>query len=163
MSFILAHKTNSLENALVISGKLEAVGFTPFIKNYYHTSLALGYHLALDGFHILLPHDQVSDARSYMNENHEILDHDPIPSRLKRDIIQASIITTNPFFGLWLIPPIFHIGFLLVLITFYVKIGEEVFLVALLKSSAYAVLIAIIAHARYVALPKLRHHHDTSR
>jgi len=110
MSLVLAHKTNVLANALVISGKLEAAGFSPLIKNYYHGGVALGYHLALDGFHILLPEQEIEEAKSYMNQNHEITDYDPIPSRLKKDIIQASILTINPFFGLWLIPPFFMLG-----------------------------------------------------
>lgn len=138
----------------MISGKLEAVGFTPFIKNYYHGGVALGYHLALDGFHIFLPEEEMNEAKDYMNEKHEISNFDEIPARLKKDIIQASIITVNPLFVAWLLSPIFHLGFLLAFIVLYVTIGSEPIIIALLKTSSYAIMIAILAHAKYIALPR---------
>ncbi len=162
MSLVLAHKTNSLENALVISGKLEAVGFTPFIKNYFHGGVALGYHLALDGFHIFLPEEELESATLYMNQDHEILEYDPMKSRKygmwKRGTVFCALILS---FGALPLPLYFLSPVIITLLLLFASV--LLIVLGYLFPIFWFFIPLMLAHAKYIAVPRLRQQDDTSR
>ncbi|MDB2438618.1 hypothetical protein N9W89_07860 [Hellea sp.] len=156
MPLILAHKTNSPADAVVIYSLLEAGGFHPTFQNYYHGFIAIGYLGALDGIQIMLPSQEIEDAKVYIKETKAITDFDPIKNRWIRDLIQASVLTMNPFFFIFLLSPFIQIAALILLITLDVLVFSQGLLIALLANITFAFFIIMLAHAKYVAVPKLR-------
>ena len=156
MSIILAHKTNRPSEAVVIFSLLEAGGFHPTFQNYYHGLIAIGYLGALDGIQIMLPSQEIEAAKIYINSIKPIDDYDPIPDRWGRDLIQASILTTNPFFFVFLFSPFIQTLCLAVLILLNIFVFSETILVALLSNMTFAFFILMLAHAKYIAVPSLR-------
>ena len=156
MSLVLAHKTNNPANAMVIFSLLENGGFHPMFQNYHHGYIAIGYLGALGGINIMLPEQEVDDAKSFVSSVKEIEDFDPLPDPLVRDIVQASIITVNPFFF------VYHLSPIIQFIAFWMLVGFEVlffsisFSMAIITNLVSIFYILMIAHAKYVAVPKLR-------
>lgn len=157
MSLILAHKTNRPSEAVVIFSLLEAGGFHPTFQNYYHGFIAIGYLGALDGIQIMLPSQEIDAAKQYISSIKPIEeDHDPIPNRWVRDLIQASVLTTNPFFFVFLVSPFIQILCLAALVLLNIFVFSETLVIAILGSITPAFFILTLAHAKYVAVPKLR-------
>ena len=156
MSLILAHKTNRPAEAVVIFSLLEAGGFHPTFQNYYHGFIAIGYLDALDGIQIMLPSQEIDAAKLYINSIKPIEDYDPIPNRWVRDLIQASVLTTNPFFFVFLLSPFIQILCLAALIFLNIFVFSETLLIAILGNMTFAFFILMLAHAKYVAVPRLR-------
>ena len=163
MPLILAHKTNSPANAVVIYSLLQAGGFHPTFKNYYHGFIAIGYLGALDGIQIMLPSQEVETAKAYIQTREPITDYDPIPNRWVRDLIQATVLTSNPLFFVFLLSPFIQMLCLILLILFEVTILSQNLMMALLANITFAFFIIMLAHAKYIAVPKLRQNHEPAR
>ena len=156
MSLILAHKTNSPSEAVVIFSLLEAGGFRPTFQNYYHGFIAIGYLGALDGIQIMLPSQEIQAAQDYINSVKPVEDYDPIPNRWVRDLVQASALTANPFFFVFLLSPFIQILCLAALVLLDIFIFSETLVIAILGNVTFAFFILMLAHAKYIAVPKLR-------
>ncbi len=156
MSLTLAHKTNRPSEAIVIFSLLEAGGFHPSFQNYYHGYIAIGYLSALDGIQIMLPSQEIQAAQDYVNSVKPIEDFDQIPNHWVRDLIQASILTSNPFFFVFLLSPLVQTVCLAGLIVLNILVFSETLLLAILGNMTFAFFILMLAHAKYVAVPKLR-------
>lgn len=156
MALILAHKTNQPAEAVVIFSLLEAGGFHPTFQNYYHGFIAIGYLGALDGIQIMLPSQEIEEAKTYVHSAREITDYDPITDHWVRDLIHASILTTNPLFFVFLLSPLIQATVLALLILFEVSILAEPLILSLLSNITFAFFVLMLAHAKYVAVPKLR-------
>ena len=156
MSLILAHKTNRPSEAVVIFSLLEAGGFHPTFQNYYHGFIAIGYLSALDGIQIMLPSQEIEAAKDYINSVKPIEDYDPIQNRWVRDLIQASVLTSNPFFFVFLLSPFIQILCLAALILLNIFVFSETLLIAILGNITFAFFILMLAHAKYIAVPRLR-------
>lgn len=156
MPLVLAHKTNSPAEAVVIVSLLEAGGFHPSFKNYYHGFIAIGYLGALDGIHIMLPSQEIEEAKTYIHSDREITDYDPITDHWVRDLVQASILSTNPFFFVFLLSPFIQIAILAILLVLEMTILPQSLVIALLGNITFAFYILMLAHAKYIAVPKLR-------
>jgi len=156
LSLILAHKTNRPSEAVVIFSLLEAGGFHPTFQNYYHGFIAIGYLSALDGIQIMLPSQEIEAAKDYINSVKPIEDYDPIQNRWVRDLIQASVLTSNPFFFVFLLSPFIQILCLAALILLNIFVFSETLLIAILGNITFAFFILMLAHAKYIAVPRLR-------
>ena len=121
----------------------------------HHGTIASGYVLALGGFDILLPDSEMDAAREWMTDIPPIEDFDPIKKRRFRDAIQASVLTTNPLFFILLLSPKILLGLWLSWVLLLSLISNQ-WLVAVITNLIPLLIIAILAHAKYVAVPKLQ-------
>ena len=103
----------------------------------------------------MLPSQEIEDAKD-IKETKAITDFDPIKNRWIRDLIQVSVLTMNPFFFIFLLSPFIQIAALILLITLDVLVFSQGLLIALLANITFAFFIVMLAHAKYVAVPKLR-------
>lgn len=160
MTLVLGHLTNNPAEAIVLMNELEAGGFDPIMFDYHHGHIAIGNIMALGGFRIMLPEGQIECAREYIQARPEITDYDPIPKRKLIDIVRASVLFMNPFFPMYLLSPI--ILFLIwMTITAVAAIFTDYNVVfGILEDSLLLCVLAILAHARYVALPRKRSAHE---
>jgi len=156
LSLILAHKTNRTSEAIVIFSLLEAGGFHPSFQNYYHGYVAIGYLGALDGIQIMLPSQEIEAAKHFVESVNPLEDYDPIPNRWVRDLIQASILCRNPFFFVFMLSPLIQIVLFIALILLEVFVLSETVLIAAIGNITFAFFILMLAHAKYIAVPKLR-------
>ena len=106
MPYALAYRSNTAAEFWVVFSRLQAGGFHPFAPNFHHGTIAAGYILALGGFDILLPEEEMNDANEWMTDIRPIEDFDPIKDRPIRDIVYACILTMNPSFALLMLPPV---------------------------------------------------------
>lgn len=160
---MLGHKTNNPAEALVIYSLLQSGGFHPIIHNYYYGFISIAELIALDGLRIMLPESEVCSAREFIANTQPISDCDPIPERPKRDILQASILTLNPFFFVYHLPLIYQCTAFICVVIFHVFAFSLAPTAAVLANIVFAFLILVVAHAKHIALPRLRHAHDTAR
>lgn len=106
--------------------------------------------MALGGFDILLPKDEIDDAMLWMADIQPIEDYDPIPDHKKRDIIQASVLTLNPLFVCYLLPPVILLCLWMAYVVFlwFGEMGRPITLI--LANSSTLCIIGILAHARHI-------------
>jgi len=156
VSYSLAHRSNTAAEFWVVFSRLQAGGFHPFAPNFHHGTIAAGYILAFGGYDILLLDAEMEEAREWMRDVEPLEDFDPIKPRPIRDVIYACILARNPFFALFLLPPvILLIGWLSLMILQRFLLGEPMFLAAFLSSSIVCI-IGILADARHKAEKKKR-------
>ena len=160
MVLILAHATDNPAQAVSLFSLLQSGGFHPLIFNFHHGFIAIAYVEALGGFRIMLPEAEIKPAQDFLKTVTPISNYDPIKPSLMKDIIYGSILTINPFFGLILLPlTLLSLIYLIVMITILV-IDTDNFIAWGTSSFLFPFIIAIRAHAKYIALPALRTRHD---
>ena len=158
MTYVLAMKTNNPAELLPLFARLQAGGIHPFVPNFNHGTIAAGYVLALGGFDILLPEYEIEEAKIWMTDIIPIKDedYDPITDRKSRDILQASVLSMNPLFVLWCLPPLI----LLALSAAYIGLqwygGNTSLWTVIFANSSTLCIIGILAHARHIAAQKMR-------
>jgi len=159
----LAHFTDSPAETVVIYSLLQSGGFHPYISNFNHGFVAIAYVNVLGGFRIMLPEHEIEMAKEFVAAAPpSITDFDPIKPQLIRDIIFGSILTVNPFFGLLLLPPYILAAFILLPIILFAFTEPSLIRPALMQSAVGIYVIAMLAHAKYIALPTIRKTKETS-
>ncbi|MEP1229252.1 MAG: hypothetical protein ABJG88_01110 [Litorimonas sp.] len=163
MALILAHATDNPAQAVTLFSLLESGGFHPEIFGFHHGFIAIAYVGALGGFRLMLPEHEIDSAKTFLKTVQPTSDYDPIRPRLMKDIIYASILTMNPFFGLYLLPlALLSLIYAVTMIAIFM-IGRDIFIGIFISSLLIPFVIAIRAHATYIALPALRTQNDSSR
>jgi hypothetical protein len=156
VTLVLAYTSNTPAHVLVVFSRLQAGGFSPFISDYHYGFIAIAHVLALGGFRIYLPEEEITDAKVWMKDIEPLPADIPIKDRPVRDTVFATVLTTNPLFALLHLPPLW----LLILwsglcVTISWVAQTPLVLTALSMSTGFAI-IGILGHAKYTAVPRLR-------
>lgn len=161
MTLVLGHTTNNPTEAVVLMNELVAGGFNPVIFDYHHGHIAIGNIMALGGFRVMLPEQEIQAARDFVQARREITNFDPIPQRYFIDIFRATILSINPLFPMCLLPPIALLILWIGLISLAAFFTNYSVWVGILENSYLLCIISILMHAKYVALPRMRNAHES--
>lgn len=156
MALILAHRTNRPADLWVVYSRLQAGGFHPFIHNLEHGTIASAYLLALGGYDIWLPEEEISEAKIWMSQSHPTQDFDPIRERPIRAATYLAILTANPVCYLLLLPSLGLFTVWTAYVIFLLYIDPPLYLPFAWGPLFLLVIILIIAHAEFLTAKKNR-------
>lgn len=152
---------------LVAKSMLEAAGFHPSFENFYYASILPPEMLALGGLKLKLPFAEMNDARAYMYAASvdAPLEHDPLPERKFGRWMAPSSYLFLYAFAFFPLPvlflPIRWILTLLLLFNLYTRAyAPDYQHIGLVYTIAILILVALLLHAKHIALPRIMKGHE---
>lgn len=165
MSFVIFRRYGTFPDAMVDFSLLKAHGYTPIFNNYHHASLDFFLMEALGGLIIMLPEQDIEEAKALIESSIPIPEeeYEPVKPDKKNRFKSAIFMVLHLFSPLWLflfLPPLLIIVLAAVSLIFMVPVfigAEANGKIAIV--SIYALVVgwaALQSHAKYIALPRLK-------